>query len=472
MATAPAVLPAASATGARRWWMLAALLLGQLMAIADVFIVNIAVPRIGDELHASGATLQLVVAGYTVTYAMLLIAGARLGAVLGRRRMYLAGVLVFTAASLGCALAPGGGALVALRCVQGAGAAMLVPQIISVIQTRFTGQDRVKALSAFGGVLACGAVTGLILGGVLVDADLFGLTWRPAFFVNVVPGALLLFVLPRVMPADPPVGKPRLDVAGLLTAATAVLLIVLTLTFGRQLGWPAWTFAALAAGLAVAAGFVALEQRIAARGGAPLLNLAVFRAPGLRPALVVLAVMTAGYGGFLFSFTLHLQTGLGVGPLSAGLTYLPLAVVFGLAGYHWRRLPARVQPLVTPAGLVCCTLGYLGLAVALPGGGDGGALAVVSQMVAGLGMGLTASPVLGQALLRVPPERAADASGVLTTAGQLSQVLGVAGFGTLYFSVHGTSSAAIATTCLWLAVVSAAGVGAAVVLARTVRRTR
>ena len=470
MAIAPAVLPVASGTGARRWWMLAALLLGQLMAIADVFIVNVAVPRIGAELHASGATLQLVVAGYTVTYAMLLIAGARLGAVLGRRRMYLAGILVFSAASLGCALAPGGAALVALRCVQGAGAAMLVPQIISVIQTRFTGQDRVKALSAFGGVLACGAVAGLVLGGVLVDADLFGLTWRPVFLVNVVPGALLLVVLPRLMPADRPGGKPHLDVAGLLTAAAAVLLIVLTLTFGRQLGWPAWAFAALVAGFALAAGFVVLERRISARGGAPLLNLAVFRAPGLRPALVVLSVMTAGYGGFLFTFTLYLQTGLGAGPLRAGLTYLPLAVVFGLAGYHWRRLPARVQPLVTPAGLACCALGYLGLAVALSGGGYGGALAVVSQMVAGLGMGLTASPVLGQGLLRVPPERAADASGVITTAGQLSQVFGVAGFGALYFSVHGT--AAIATTCLWLAVLSAVGVGAAVVLARILLRTR
>ena len=162
-----------------RWLMLAVLLGGQFMALLDAFVVNVALPSIGVDLHASGAALQLVVGGYAAAYAMLLITGARLGDLYGRRRMYLLGVAAFTVASLACGLAPNSGLLVVARCAQGAAAAVMVPQIISVIQMRFTGAARATALSAWGLVLATGAVVGVILGGVLVSADLFGATWRP-----------------------------------------------------------------------------------------------------------------------------------------------------------------------------------------------------------------------------------------------------------------------------------------------------
>jgi len=462
--------PTSSTVDSRRWWLLAVLLLGQFMGLVDVFIVNVAVPAIGADLHASGATLQLVVAGYTVAYAMLLITGARLGAVLGRRTMYLTGATIFTLASLGCGLAPTGVTLIALRCVQGAGAALMIPQIMSVIQTRFTGADRAKALSAFGAVLSVGAVAGLVLGGVIVNADLFGLSWRPAFLVNVPIGLLLVTAVPRVMPADPPRGRPRLDVAGLVTAMLAVLLVVLPLTLGRELGWPVWTFAALAVGIVLAGVFVLVERRVAA----PLLNLAVFRAPGFGLGATTLVLMQIAYGGFLFIFTLHLESGLGDGALRTGMTYVPLSVAFGLVGFFWRRLPVRVQPYVGSAGLVCCALGYLGLAVAMAGGGHGGALAAVSLVVAGVGMGLSASPLLTQSLLRMPPARAGDASGVLTTTMQLGQVTGVAGVGTLFLSLRGADPVAggpgaLSTACLWLVVLSAAGAVAGAALTRSLK---
>src|SRR5262245_17862772 len=178
------------AEGGRRWLMLAVLLLGLFMAILDVLVVNVAMPVIGTDLRASGASLQLVVGGYTVAYAMLLITGARMGDLYGRRRMYLLGVAVFTAASLACGLAPDSALLIAFRFVQGAGAAVMVPQIMSVIQRSFSGQARARALSAYTMVLSSGAVAGLVVGGIVVNANLFDLGWRPIFFVNVPVGLL------------------------------------------------------------------------------------------------------------------------------------------------------------------------------------------------------------------------------------------------------------------------------------------
>jgi MFS family permease len=446
--------------------MLAVLLLGQFMGLLDALIVNVAVPAIGVDLHTSGAVLQLIVGGYIVAYAMLLITGARLGAVLGRRTLYLTGAAVFTVASLGCGLAMSGGVLVGLRCLQGAGAAMMGPQIMSVIQLRFTGPDRAKALSAFGAVLSLGAVAGLVLGGVIVNADLFGLSWRPAFFVNVPLGLLLVLAVPKVMPADPPRGRPSIDLAGLLTATPSVLLVVLPLILGHELGWPAWTFAAIAAGFLLAAVFLAVERRVAS----PLLNLAVLRAPGFGRGLTTLALMQVAYGGFLFVFTLHLEAGLGDGALRAGLTYLPMSTMFGLVGYHWRRLPAPVRPFVGPAGLTCCALGYLTIGSAMASGGHGGVLAAAGLILTGIGLGLAAAPLLTQALLRVPPAKAADASGVLTTTIQLGQVVGVAGFGTLFFTLRTNGSApALGASCLWLAAISAAGALIGLTLSRSLR---
>src|SRR6266851_1016580 len=181
---------AASAPG-RGGLMLAVLLLGQFMCVVDVLVVNVAMPSIARDLHASGASLQLLVGGYTIAYAMLLITGARLGDRCGRRRTHLAGVIVFTSASLACALAPDSQVLVGFRFVQGAGAAVLVPQVFSIIQLTFTGAARARALSAYAAVLSAGAVAGLVLGGVVVTANLFGTGWRPFFAINVPIGIVL-----------------------------------------------------------------------------------------------------------------------------------------------------------------------------------------------------------------------------------------------------------------------------------------
>ncbi len=326
--------------------MLAVLLIGQLMCIIDAVIVNVAMPTIGHQLHADGAQLQLIVGGYTISYAMLLITCSRLGDRYGRRRAYLTGVIVFTAASAACACAPDGPALIAFRFIQGAGAALLVPQIFSIIQLCFTGPARVRALSAYAAVLSCGGVIGMVLGGVIVTANLFGTSWRPVFGVNVPIGIALAVLVPRTIQPTAR-GRPsngRMDLAKPdLTASAAVLLIVLPLVLGHQLGWPAWTAASLVAGVLLAAVFVRTERRAEQRGVLPLLDLRVLRSRGLPSGLSALGLSQVGYGGVMFVFTLYLQVSQHDSALRAGLTYLPLATTFGVISFYWRRLPGRVH---------------------------------------------------------------------------------------------------------------------------------
>src|SRR6185312_9352923 len=403
-------------------------------------------------------------------------------------------------------------ALIGSRLVQGAGAAVLVPQVFSIIQLNFTGPARARALSAYAAVLSAGAVTGLVLGGVVVTANLFGTGWRPVFAINVPIGIVLAAAVARLVPPDetsrdtPAASQARrFDLAGLAAAACAVLLIVLPLVLGREEGWPAWCFGCIAAGAVLAAGFVLIERRVAARGGDPLLNLAVLRAPALPSGLVTLAATQIGYGGLLFAYTLHLQAGLGESALLAGLSYLPFAAVFGLAGYNWRRLPAAARRALVPAGLTVGILAYLALAAGLHAGIT--ALTWTGLAAVGLGLGLSVSPLLTQSLTHVPAARAADASGLLTTTVQLGQLLGVAAIGSVYLSrtapapapgpasapgpgsgaghvasaaaasaaaasAAAASAAAMSGTALWLAALSAAGLLAAAVMVRAAQSRR
>jgi EmrB/QacA subfamily drug resistance transporter len=458
--------------------MLAVLLVGQFMALLDVTIVNVAMPTIGTDLGASGASLQLVVAGYTVSYAMLLITGARLGELYGRRRVFVIGVLGFTLSSLVCGVAPGTAVLIAARLVQGAAAAAMMPQIISVIQVQFSGGARARALSAYSAVISSGFVAGQVLGGVLVSADLFGSGWRPVFLVNVPIGLAVAALVPRLVPADEPRGGGRrLDVAGLAVAVPAVFLVVLPLVLGREEGWPVWAPICIIAGIGLVPVFVLLERHVTARGGDPLLRLEVLRAPGLPSALITLSLMMIAYAGFLFSFALYLQAGLGDSALRAGLTFTPAAALFGLCAFYWRRLSARVHHALAPAGLLVAAAAFAALAVDLRTGTHGGPFLPVEFAVFGAALGVAFSSLVTHALVHVPLHAAPDASGVLTTAMQLFQVVGVATFGGLFLSLAGRSGShpfghAISTVFGGTAVLCAVGAAAALPLARAVLRAR
>ena len=455
--------------------LLALVLTGQFMAVLDVSIVNVAVPTVRTDLHASGAALQLVIAGYTIAYAVLLITGARLGARFGYGRLFRLGLAGFTAASLACGLAPGTGWLIAFRLLQGAGAALMVPQVMSLIQRVYTGAARTRALGLYSAVLAGGMAFGQVAGGLLVSADLFGTGWRPVFLVNVPIGLALLVAGSRMLPADRGDRDRGFDVPGLVVLAAALGLLVVPLVLGHELGWPAWGWAMLGGSVLMSALFWLVERRIALRGGQPLISGRVLRTPGLLPAAGAIFMIMAGFAGFMFAFALHQQAGLGHSALRAGLLSAPVSVGFGLSSLYWQRLPARLHAPLPVLATAVVGPGYLALGLLLRGGSDIGPGAVLLMTGLGLAAGCAYAPLFARALARVRPADAADASGVMVTVIQFGQVIGVALLGTVFLGRAGlpaparvSGHALLVTTVVITAALAAAGVLAA----RTVRTAR
>ena len=435
---------ASAGTGPRPGVVLAVVLTGQLMAVLDTNIVNVAIPSMHADLHASGALLQLIVAGYTIAYAVLLITGARLGDILGHRRVFRAGVLLFTLASLGCGLAPTAGVLVGLRFAQGVGAAVMIPQVLSLLQRTYQAPGpRARAMSLYATVISGGAVLGQVVGGLLISADVFGLTWRSVFLVNVPIGVAVLLCTGMLPGARDMTGR-RLDLPGLLVLTPAVLAFVLPLVLGQPLGWPAWGWALLLASLLgfVLLGFV--EHRVAAGGGQPILPRALLGLPGVLTGIGGLFAAMMVFGGWLFGFALELQDGLGESALRAGLTFAPAAVAFALVSLNWQRLPSRYHAVLPAAGFVVNGLGLLWLGLLFRSGDDGTSFWVyAASAVAGAGMAAAFSPLMTRVLSRVPVAIAADASGVIVTVNQLGIVTGVATFGTLYLNLAGRLPASL-----------------------------
>ncbi|WP_441246140.1 MFS transporter [Kitasatospora sp. McL0602] len=466
--TPAAPTPARGRPGA----LLALVLTGQFMAVLDVSIVNVAVPTIRTDLHATGAGLQLVIAGYTIAYAVLLITGARLGARYGYSRLFQYGLLAFSAASLACGLAPNTGSLIGFRVAQGIGSAMMVPQVMSLIQRTVTGAARTKAFGLYSAVIAGGMAIGQVVGGLLVSANVLGLGWRPVFLVNVPIGLALLAASRRLLPALPGDSSRRFDVPGLLVLAAALGTLVVPLVLGHELGWPLWGWLMLAASVLLFGLFGLVERRISARGGQPLIPGRVLRAPGLLPAAGAIFLIMAGFAGFLFSYALHQQAGLGHSALRAGLLSGPVSVGFGLSSLHWQRLPKRLHRSLPVLALGLMAPVYAGFGLLLRGGAEIGPGALVLLAVAGLAAGCAYSPLFARALSRVDPADAADASGVMVTVIQLGQVFGVALLGTVFLGqVSYPAPAATSGAALLVTTVAIGGSFAAAALFARVRRS-
>lgn len=412
-------------------------LLAAALPLIDFFIVNVALPTMGADLSASEAVLELVVAGYGVAYAVLLVLGGRLGDLFGRRRLFLGGMAAFGLTSLACGLAPDAWSLVAARVAQGASAAAMLPQVLATIQATTSGPRRAKAMGLYGATAGLAMVAGQILGGVLVAADVAGTGWRSVFLVNVpvVLAGLLLAV--RTVPETRSARPEPVDVPGTLLLAASLLTLLVPLTEGRAAGWPLWTWAALAAFPFLAAAFYAVERRADRAGRTPLVPPSLFALVSLRRGLLLIVPFSIGFSGFMFVIAVGLQQGAGLGPVAAGLALAPLAVAFFVVSLAGPRLVARYGTRVVTAGAVLQGAGLalmtlaawrswpdLGLVELLPG-----------AAVAGAGQALQLPVVFRIVLSEVPPARAGVGSGVMITTQQSSLALGVATLGTLFLSL-------------------------------------
>ena len=412
-------------------------LLAAALPLVDFFVVNVALPAIGRDLAAGEAVLELVVAGYGVAYAVLLVLGGRLGDLFGRRRLFLGGMAAFGLTSLACGLAPGAWSLVAARIAQGASAAAMLPQVLATIQAATSGTRRARAMSLYGATAGLSMVAGQILGGVLVAADLAGTGWRSVFLVNVPVVVAGLVLAVRYVPETRSRHPEPVDGPGTVLLALSLLTLLAPLTEGRATGWPLWTWVSLAAFPLAAGGFWAVERRADRAGRTPLVPPSLLALPSLRRGLLLILPFSIGFSGFMFVIALALQQGAGLGPVQAGLALAPMAVVFLFVSLAGPRLIARHGTRVVTAGSVVQGVGVLLLVLAVWRDWphlDFGSL-LPGAAVAGAGQALQLPNVLRIVMSEVPPARAGVGGGVMVTTQQSALALGVATLGTLFLTL-------------------------------------
>ncbi len=412
-------------------------LLGAFLPMLDFFIVNVALPTIERDLTAGPATLELFVAGYGISYAVLLVLGGRLGDRYGRRRLFITGALLFALTSLACGVAPTAGALVAARAAQGAASAMMLPQVLATIQSTTEGHRRTRAMGIYGAVGGIATVIGQVLGGVLVTANLFGTGWRFIFLVNV-PVALVASVLAvRSVPETRSAHPARTDVPGTALLASALLALLVPLMEGRSLGWPWWSRLLLGAFPFLLAGFVAVERRTERNGGVPLVPISLLQVRGLRLGLTTAVPFFAGFGGFMMVIAVALQVGMHEGPISAGLSMVPMATGFFLASLSGPRLLPRFGTRVMTFGALLQAVGLAVLAATVYADWSHiSPYALIPGMaITGIGQGLVMPPLFRVVLADVPADRAGVGGGIMATTQQSSLALGVATLGTLFLAL-------------------------------------
>jgi EmrB/QacA subfamily drug resistance transporter len=419
------------------WAPLIVVLAGTFVTFLDFFIVNVALADIGRDLHADGATLSLVVAGYGLTFAAGMITGGRLGDLYGRRRMFCLGLALFTVMSAACGVAPSAGMLVAARLLQGAAGALLTPQVLAILGTTYTDSRRNRAFAAYGFAMGIAGVAGQLLGGALIAADVAGLGWRSIFLLNIPFGVITLVFGRRVLPESRS-GEhdgARLDITGMLLGTAAVGALVLPLAEGRDRGWPLWTWLSLAGAPLLGAAFIAHQRRRHTAERAPLVELRLFRIRSF--AVGSLAGFTFGLvpAAFFFVLALYLQVGRGFTALFSG-------EVFGVVGFGYliamitaTAAHARLgrQVLALGACLVAAGCAALGLAAF---GASAMELAPGLGLI-GLGIGYVLVPLSATVLADVEPGHAGGAAGVLATAQQVGGAVGVAAMSSVFFGVGG-----------------------------------
>ena len=420
-----------------RRWLAAIVMVGAvLMDMIDITIVNVALPTIGRELGASGNQLEWVVSAYMLAFATTLITAGSLGDLLGRRRIFVGGIAAFGLASLVAGLAQDPGQLIAARTLQGASAAAMVPQLLATFRVIFSGSERGQAFGVYGAILGFASALGLVLGGLLTDADILGWSWRTIFLINVPIALVALVAAIRVVPEtrQPSAKRPDLLGAALLTAA--IVAVAYPLLEGRSLGWPAWVWFLLGGGIGGLVALGIIEERRQHARIAPLLRTRLFRIPAFSAGLVVQLAFAAGLQGFFLIFALWIQLGMGFSPLGAGLTTIAFSVgSFALApvavplAQRYGRLVLSLGGLLLAVGVVAISIGADSV-----GTGSNPWPIVPGLVIAGAGLSLLVIPLVDVVLAAVPSEAAGGAGGQFSTAQQLGGALGVAVVGSVFFS--------------------------------------
>jgi MFS family permease len=445
----------------RRWRVLPVILIGSFLAFLDFFIVNIALPAMQTDLGANPAQLQFVVAAYGIGFGVSLITGGRLGDIFGRKRVFLLGIAGFTLASTLCGLAATPGMLIASRVVQAICAATVTPQVLSIIRVEFTAVERPIAIGFYGASMGLASITAQLLGGLLVSLNLFGWSWRLIFLINIPVGLTAIVLASRMIRESRGASRSTLDLGGVALASLGLFLLIYPIVEGRETGWPAWSFAMLAAVVPVMIGFVLYERHVIRRGRTPLIALHLLQIGALRLGLVLSVVFFSTAGVFFVVLTVFFQAGLGYSAFMAGLMFLPFAIGFSASSIVSGPIANRIGPRIINLGSFLMALGLLGIitlaqlanAASGPGAIDG-RLLVLIFLVYGLGQGL-AQPALINTVIGsagVTGDDAGSAVGLFLTTAQSVIALGVAVIGDVFFSWLGETP----TTNSYLAALTAA----------------
>ncbi|MFF5019370.1 MFS transporter [Streptomyces sp. NPDC001165] len=416
------------------WVALSTVMIGVFMAILDSFIVVVAGPAIQTDLKATASELEWVLAGYQLSYAVFMITGGRLADLYGRKRVFIIGTAIFTLSSIACAMADDPSVLIGARIVQGLGAALMVPQVFAVITLTVSAQHRHRVFGVFGVVIGMASVSGQLVGGLLIGANLFGSGWRSVFWVNIPIGIVTMLLALKYVPESRAEQTRKLDVLGVLVLSAALMLLTYPLIQGRDAGWPWWTWACFVGSAAAFALFVALERAVDRRGGEPLINLSLFAQRSFSLGIVLVLVVYALLYSYYLSLSVSMQDGLGMSALGSGLVYTPAAVTFFVCGLIAGRIVPKYGRRVLEVGAVVLAVGHLTTAVVLLSGPRLTPLLIIpTLMLQSVGGGLLITPLLNTVLARIDPQSAGMASGSLSTAQQVGAALGVAVVGAVFF---------------------------------------
>ncbi|WP_406346638.1 MFS transporter [Streptomyces sp. NBC_00648] len=417
----------------RRWAAFIVTLSAVFMDLVDTTVINVALPSLRRELHASSTQLEWSIAGYVLAFASGMMTAARLGDRFGRLRIFQLGLAAFTVTSALTGLAVNPEMLVAARIAQGACAALMVPQVLAMLRVEFPPAEQSKAAAIFGLNFSIGGVGGPLIGGLLLNADLFDLGWRPIFFVNVPIGIAALIATHYLCRDSRAEHAATTDIPGLAIATTAVLALLYPLVEGRTLGWPWWSFALMAACPALLWVFAWYERGVTRRGHAPLIDPQLLRERAPLGGLLVAVLFFAGTG-YTLVITVHLQSGLGYSPLHTALSMVPFAVGVGLFTPFAPKIRQFGRPVAVVGSLLAA--GGMGLVLAAFKRYETGLHSwqiLPGLLLAGLGVSMTSGVLVTTVLAKTPGRHAGAAAALVNTAIQIGVATGIAVVGTVFF---------------------------------------